>query len=123
LKSQFRKEAGSRRDPESRFVAMHCLRKKSNSFAANPPTTLIRTLRDLCSRLSVTEAVTAVDMALHAGLVTLDDLNALLTRRSHSFGVARLRRVVGFVEPAAESPMESRLRMVLVLGGLPRPLA
>ena len=86
-------------------------------------TTLIRTLRDLCSRLSVTEAVTAVDMALHASLVSLDDLNTLLTRRSHSFGVARLRRVVGFVEPAAESPMESRLRMVLMLGGLPRPLA
>jgi len=31
--------------------------------------------------------------------------------------------VVGFAEPAAESPMESRLRMVLVLGGLPRPEA
>jgi hypothetical protein len=86
-------------------------------------TTLIRTLRDLCSRLTVTEAVTTVDMALHAGLVSLDDLNTLLARRSHSFGVARLRRVVGLVEPAAESPMESRLRMVLMLGGLPRPLA
>jgi len=34
-----------------------------------------------------------------------------------------LRRVVGFAEPAAESPMESRLRMVLLLGGLPRPEA
>ena len=34
-----------------------------------------------------------------------------------------LRRVLGFVDAAAESPMESRLRMVLVLGGLPRPKA
>jgi very-short-patch-repair endonuclease len=31
--------------------------------------------------------------------------------------------VLGFVDAAAESPMESRLRMVLVLGGLPRPRA
>ena len=86
-------------------------------------TTVLRTLCDLSSRLSVTEAVTVVDMALHAGLVSLDDLKGLCARRTHSFGVARLRRVVGFAEPAAESPMESRLRMVLLLGGLPRPLA
>jgi very-short-patch-repair endonuclease len=86
-------------------------------------TTMLRTLCDLSSRLSVTEAVTVVDMALHAGLVSLDDLRGLCARRTHSFGVARLRRVVGFAEPAAESPMESRLRMVLLLGGLPRPEA
>lgn len=60
-------------------------------------------------------------MALHAGLVSLDDLNALCAE--HVFGVTRLRRVTGFAEPAAESPMESRLRMLLVLSGLPRPQA
>ena len=86
-------------------------------------TTVLRTLCDLSSRLSVTEAVTVVDMALHAGLVSLDDLEGLCARRTHSFGVARLRRVVRFAEPSAESPMESRLRMVLLLGGLPRPEA
>jgi hypothetical protein len=73
-------------------------------------TSILRTLSDLCVRLSLTEAVVVTDMALHARLVSLHDL-------------AGLRRVVGFAEPAAESPMESRLRMVLVLGGLPRPQA
>jgi uncharacterized protein DUF559 len=34
-----------------------------------------------------------------------------------------LRRAVEYIEPLAESPMETRLRMLLVLGGLPRPLA
>jgi very-short-patch-repair endonuclease len=34
-----------------------------------------------------------------------------------------LRRAVEHAEPLAESPMESRLRMLLVLRGLPRPLA
>jgi very-short-patch-repair endonuclease len=86
-------------------------------------TTVLRTLSDLSIRMRVTEAVAVTDMALHAGLVTLDDLKASCVRRAHYFGVARLRRVVGFAEPAAESPMESRLRMVLVLGGLPRPQA
>jgi hypothetical protein len=86
-------------------------------------TNILRTLGDLCIRLSVTEAVVVTDMALRAGLVSLDDLNALCAARAHSLGVIRLKRVTAFAEPAAESPMESRLRMVLVLGGLPRPQA
>lgn len=71
-------------------------------------TSVIRTLSDLCSRLNLTEAVVIADMALHSRIV---DPNGLI------------RRVVPFVEPASESPMESRLRMLLVLGGLPRPKA
>ncbi|HUE60748.1 MAG TPA: DUF559 domain-containing protein, partial [Acidimicrobiales bacterium] len=38
-------------------------------------------------------------------------------------GIRTMRRVVELVEPAAESAMESRLRMLLVLAGLPRPRA
>lgn len=86
-------------------------------------TSLLRTLSDVSSRLSMTEAVVVVDMALHAGLASLADLNALCVARAHRVGVANLRRIAGFAEPAAESPMESRLRMALVLGGLPRPQA
>ena len=76
-------------------------------------TSVLRTLSDLSIRLTVTEAVVVADMALHAGLATIADLD----------GVASLRRVASFAEPATESPMESRLRMLLVLGGLPRPQA
>jgi very-short-patch-repair endonuclease len=36
-------------------------------------------------------------------------------------GIARLRRVVELAEAKAESPMETRLRMLLVLARLPRP--
>ena len=63
------------------------------------------------------------DMALHAGLMSLADLNSLCLSRSHRVGVANLRRVAYLADPAAESPMETRLRMVLVLDGLPRPHA
>jgi hypothetical protein len=93
------------------------------SLRGQPATSLLRTLRDLSFQLSVTEAVVIVDMAMHAGLASVADLNALCVARARGIGVANLRRVAGFAEPAAESPMESRLRMVLVLGGLPRPQA
>jgi hypothetical protein len=86
-------------------------------------TSVLRTLSDLAIRLSVTEAVVVADMALHAGLATIADLKALCVAQARGVGVTKLRRVAGFAEPATESPMESRLRMVLVLGGLPRPQA
>ena len=78
-------------------------------------TSIVRTLKDLCSRLGVTEGVVVLDMALHARIV---DLSALKTCPA-----LKLRRALNFAEPATESPMESRLRMLLVLGGLPRPQA
>ncbi len=86
-------------------------------------TSILRTLSDLCIRLSEIEAVVIADMALHAGLTKLADLSSFSISRSHSVGVSKLRRVVSHAEAAAESPMETRLRMVIVLGGLPRPQA
>jgi len=38
-------------------------------------------------------------------------------------GVANFRQAISYAEPGTKSPMESRLRMLLVLGGLPRPQA
>jgi very-short-patch-repair endonuclease len=73
-------------------------------------TAMVRTLSDLCRRLPLTEAVVIADAALHMRRVTLDQLGSM-------------KRIVRFAEPASESPMESRLRMVLVLAGLPRPRA
>jgi len=82
-----------------------------------------RTLRDLCARLSLTEAVVIADMALHARLVSREGLSASVEQRAGSHGVRMLRRALEYVEPASESAMETRLRMLLVLGGLPRPAA
>lgn len=86
-------------------------------------TTVPRTLADLCIRLNITEAVAMADMALHAGLTNLAELAAWVGSHPGRQGIKRLRRVVAFAEPAAESPMESRLRMLLVLNRLPRPKA
>ncbi len=88
-----------------------------------PATSVLRTLRDLSLRLSLTEAVVAADMALHGGLIARSDLSRAVVTSVGSQGVRNLRRLFRHVEPAAESPMESRLRMLLVLARLPRPEA
>lgn len=86
-------------------------------------TTMLRTLEDLGRFLPVVEATVIADMALHAGLVERSAFVQRAHTRSGGRGVANLRRVVGLVEPKAESPMETRLRLVIVLDGLPVPEA
>jgi hypothetical protein len=88
-----------------------------------PTTSALRTVVDLGSRNPLTEGVVAADIFLHARLVTIAELRAHVAEHARAKGVARLRRVVDLAEPKAESPMETRLRMLLVLAGLPRPEA
>ena len=84
-------------------------------------TSLMRTLFDLSWKLSLVEAVVIADMALHGGLVRLAELAEWVECQAGRKGVHSARRVLELVDPAAESPMETRLRLLLVLGGLPRP--
>lgn len=88
-----------------------------------PSTSALRTVVDLGGRDPLTEAVVAADLALHAGLVTIDELRTYVAEHPGAKGIARLRRVVELAEPKSESAMETRLRMLLVLAGLPRPEA
>jgi very-short-patch-repair endonuclease len=86
-------------------------------------TSIARTLADVCSRQPLVEAVAIVDAALHARRIRLEQLRSWAASHAGRKGIRKLRRVLEFAEPKAESPMESRLRMVLELGGLPRPAA
>lgn len=86
-----------------------------------PVTTPIRTCFDMARRLPLVEAVVTLDSALHRKLVTLQELRDYVGRTSAVRGLPKARQVIELVEPDVESPMESRLRMILVLGGLPRP--
>ena len=84
-------------------------------------TSIERTVADIAARLSLTEAVVVTDAALHAGLTRLEDLTAWARAHPGRRGIRRMRRVLEMADASSESPMESRLRMVLVMGGLPRP--
>lgn len=86
-----------------------------------PTTSVRRTTVDLGGRNPLTEGVVAADLFLHARLVTIAQLGTYVAKNPGAKGIARLRRVVDLAEPKAESAMESRLRMLLVLAGLPRP--
>jgi len=86
-----------------------------------PTTSALRTVVDLGGRNPLTEGVVAADMFLHAGLVSIDKLRTYIAEHSGVKGIARLRRAVELAEPKAESAMETRLRMLLILAGLPRP--
>ena len=86
-----------------------------------PTTSALRTTVDLGGRNPLTEGVVAADLFLHARLVTIAELLTYVAENPGAKGIARLRRVVDLAEPKAESAMETRLRIVLVLAGLPRP--
>jgi very-short-patch-repair endonuclease len=86
-----------------------------------PTTSALRTVVDLGGRDPLKEGVVAADLFFHAGLVSIAELHSYVADHPGARGVARLRRVVNLAEPKAESAMETRLRMLLVLARLPRP--
>ena len=86
-----------------------------------PVTSAVRTIADLACRLPLIDAVALLDAALHGRLVHRRALCDWATSHCGYRGVRRLKRALGLADPAAESVMETRLRLLLVLAGLPHP--
>lgn len=86
-------------------------------------TTPMRTAWDLARRLPLVEAVVAVDALARRGGFDPADLLEYRTAHPGARGSRRLDRVVALADPRAESPPETRLRVGLVLDGLPIPEA
>lgn len=86
-----------------------------------PVTSLPRTLADLCRRRPLAEAVVFTDMALNKALADLGELERWIGRRGGWNGVKGFRRVLSLADAGAESPMETRIRLLLVRKRLPRP--
>jgi hypothetical protein len=82
-----------------------------------------RAVIDIARRESLIEAVTVADAVLRAGAATEEQLLDVLERSRGLRGVEAARATIPHLEPRSESPMESRFRMRLVLGGVPRPEA
>ncbi|MFB6397525.1 DUF559 domain-containing protein [Polymorphospora lycopeni] len=92
-------------------------------FANLPVTTPARTAFDLGRLLPRVEAVVAVDALLARRVVRVDTLAGYLAAHPPCPGIRQLRQVLALAEPLSGSPMETRLRLVLVDGGLPPPVA
>ncbi|PWW22499.1 hypothetical protein JD79_01653 [Geodermatophilus normandii] len=80
-----------------------------------------RTLVDCAREWGVTDAVVAMDAALHDRVVDREDLRAAVLRATHWVGVGDAARAFGLADGRAESPLESRGRLALLEAGLPCP--
>ena len=114
--------------PTSRLVGVAVRRStvdagESVMRRGQPATSVVRTIADLGRRLPLVDAVAALDMALHRRLLELVALRSWAGAHPRYRGGARLRRAIELAEPATESVMETRLRLLLLLARLPRPLA
>ncbi|MBB5871599.1 very-short-patch-repair endonuclease [Allocatelliglobosispora scoriae] len=81
-----------------------------------------RTCWDLAQHLDAVEAVVYVDAMIARGLVTRAELEDYAWSRSGEKGWRKMLTAAQLADPAAQSPQESRLRVNLVLRGLPRPV-
>jgi hypothetical protein len=90
--------------------------------AGAPVTSFRRTAYDL-ARWSedLVEAVVAVDRLSNKGEFLPEEVLRLAQRYPRARGRRRLPQVVDLADRRSGSPMETRLRLVLVLRGLPRP--
>ncbi|MGN6339138.1 DUF559 domain-containing protein [Mycobacterium sp.] len=86
-----------------------------------PVTSPARTVFDLGRRPGLTVAVIRIDALARATGVTSKDVYPLVHSRRGARGMKQLRRVLPLIDAGAESPQETRTRLVLMRGGLPRP--
>lgn len=84
-------------------------------------TTPARTAFDLGRRKGLTRAVIRVDALANATRLEVTDVGALIQSHPGVRGLVQLRQVLRLMDAGAESPQETRTRLLLVRSGLPRP--
>ena len=86
-----------------------------------PMTTAARTAFDLGRRSTLITAIIRVDaLAKATGLKPLD-VERVAERHRGARGIVQLREVVDLMDGGAESPQETRTRLLLIAAGFPRP--
>jgi very-short-patch-repair endonuclease len=81
-------------------------------------TTPLRTAFDCARWLPLVEAVVVIDALAHAGYFGVDELLAFAAAHPGWRWVTRVAKAAMLADPRSESPMESRLRLLLVRAGL-----
>ncbi|MGO9925838.1 MAG: DUF559 domain-containing protein [Mycobacterium sp.] len=84
-------------------------------------TTPARTAFDLGRRKGLTAAVIRLDALARASEVKVADVELVAERHRGARGLVQLRQALPLVDAGAESPYETRTRLVLISSGLPRP--
>jgi len=86
-------------------------------------TSAVRTAWDVALWLDEVAAVAVIDVLLGRGHIAPTTLADYLRPRAGQRGSRRAAKVFDLTDGRAQSPQESRLRVRLVLAGLPRPVA
>jgi Protein of unknown function (DUF559) len=84
-------------------------------------TTPARTAFDLGRRGRRVSAVVQLDALANATRLRPSDVRPLIARRRGVRGLVQLRDVLEVMDGGAESPQETRTRLVLIDGGMPHP--
>ena len=85
-------------------------------------TTAARTAYDVGRRIPVDEAIIRIDALLNATRCPVPDIVGIADRYRGAMGIRNLRKVLELVDGGAESPQETRVRLLLIRDGLPRPI-
>jgi hypothetical protein len=107
--------------PRRRIFRTALAAEDVTSVTGLPATTPLRTAYDLGRQVNRREAIVALDAMCYRRLVRLDDLAAYTEQHAGGLRAGRLRERLELVDALAESPMETRLRLLLVDAGLPSP--
>jgi len=86
-------------------------------------TTPERTAFDALRLLRGAERLVVADALCHLGLTSVPAIRAYFAAQKRLRNLRVGARLIDLVEPLAESPMETRVRVALIEGGLPRPVA
>lgn len=90
-------------------------------IAGIPVTTPPRTALDIASRNPTAVAVAAIDALAQATDLKPADVAPLADRYRGRRGIKRARVTLDLVDPGAQSPKETSLRLLLIRAGFPRP--
>ena len=71
---------------------------------------------DAALNLDRASALSVLDSALHLGLVAPEQLAALVAEAKGRPGITRVRQLADLADPRAESPLESRIRLICIDG-------
>lgn len=84
-------------------------------------TTPARTAVDLARRLPEDTAVAAIDALARAARLNVAEIQIAAQRHEGRKGMKQARASIALVDPGAESPQETWLRLLVVRAGYPRP--
>jgi len=84
-------------------------------------TSAVRTVFDCLRLRDEDDAIVAADALTHLRCTTVDAVAAYIASRPSLRHCRTAKERLALVEPKTESPMETRLRLLLLRAGLPRP--